>query len=685
MKMSEIRRRIPGQRPTIPAVPGQMPAAEVRPVRDERAEAAFQGGSRMGARSIADAARGTQDNGPAEAVARIGKEDVMKATKMLNKYKAGKASVDNRIIRAQEWWKLRNWDMIREERGTEGTQEKMSATAWLWYSIVTKHADMMDSYPEPVIRPRMQDDKAQAEVLSEVVPAVLNMNKFGDTYDTTMWQKLQEGTGCYHVGWDKNKLGGIGDVSITNINLLQLFWEPGIEEIEKSKNLFFTRLMDNEQLEQMYPQLEGKLKTAQLVAKKYRTDDAVDTTGKSVVVDWYYHKWNGSRKVLHYCQFVSDEILYATENDPESAEEGLYADGEYPFVLDPLYKVKGSPAGYGYIDIGKDAQTDVDTINQAMVTNSVVTSTPRYFIQTDGAVNEAEFSDWSQPFVHINGMLTDKQIMPIETSGIQGNALSMYDRKIEELKFITANNDVNNGNTPGGVTAASAIAALQEQSGRTSKDTNRGNYRAFDKVTEMVISRIKQFYKVPRWFRILGQDGQEKFVRFSNEEIQAQQLEGGMGLQPGMREPVFDIEVRSQRESAYTTMSQNELALQFQQIGVFNPQMTDQTLLMLDMMQFKGKEELQQKIKAMGTIQDCLIQVAQIAMALADKYQPEAAVQLGGILQALSMDTGMMAVGPAEGQPVSLDSVENAAEGKPSNTNPRVQKAREQVSESTRI
>ena len=661
--------------PANPTTTTNLPGSAVRTAE---AQAAYQLGARMGAESLAPNGGQTAQ----QTVAPIGKEQVMKAIETLNKYKQGKASVDRRIIRAQEWWKLRNWQMIQEERGIQGATEKKSATAWLWNSVVGKHADAMDSYPEPVILPRMAEDKAEAQILSEIIPVVLKNNKFGDVYDEVQWQKLQEGTGTYHVGWDKSKLGGMGDVSVKKVNMLQLFWEPGVEDIQESENLFYTKLMDNKRLEQMYPQLAGKLGRAVLIAKEYRTDDKVDTSEKSVLVDWYYHKWDGNRKILHYVQFVGEEILYSTENNGEA--EGLYSDGEYPFVLDPLYKVAGSPAGYGYFDIGKDCETDVDTINQALVQNTVVTSTPRYFIQNDGSVNEDEFADWSKPFIHTNGMLGENALRQVMTNGIQGNAISMLERKIDELKYITGNTDVNNGSTPSGVTAASAIAALQEQSGRTSKDTNRGAYRAYEQIINMVIERIRQFYDIPRQFRILGPKGQEMFVKYSNAKLVDQQLTGGMGLQPGYRKPVFDIDVHAQRETAYTKMSQNELAVQFMQMGVFNPQMTDQSLLMLDMMDFKGKDELQQKIQNMGTMQDALLKVAQIAMALAQQHDPEVAAQLGVILQQMSMDAGLPAgTAPAEA-PQAPAEMPAEDQGKPSNTNAFVRKARAQVAESTR-
>ena len=664
------------QRGTYPAEPGRAPEAEVRAVRTGEEEQAFNLGQQMGAAGIAGS------EAPAEAMRKIGKDEIIKAIHILEKYKAGKQSVDRRIIRAQEWWKLRNWEMIQEEKGVNGSTVQKSATAWLWYSIVGKHADAMDCYPEPIILPRMQEDKAEAKILSEIIPVVLQLNKFPIVYSREQYQKLQEGTGAYHVGWDKSKLGGIGDINISKVSILQLFWEPGIEEIEDSANVFFTRLVDNDQLEQMYPQLKGKLGHAQLVAKSYRTDDAIDTSEKSVLVDWYYHRWDGPRKVLHYCQFVGEEILYSTEN--EGMQNGLYDDGEYPFVLDPLYEVQGSPAGYGYFDIGKDCQGDIDTINQAMVQNAVVTSTPRYFIQTDGGVNEDEFADWSKPFIHTSGMLGDQQLKPVITNGIQGNALTMLQNKIEELKFVTGNTDVNNGGTPSGVTAASAIAALQEQSGRTSKDTTRGAYQAYNKVIEKVIERIRQFYDIPRQFRILGPNGQEQFVNYSNAKLKEQELAGGMGMEPGLRKPVFDVEVRAQRENAYTKMSQNELAIQFLQLGVFNPQMTDQALMMLDMMDFKGKDELQQKVETKGTLQEELMKVAQIAMALAQKYEPAVANQLGAVLNGMSADAGMN-VGGSGAQAEMPKLAEAEAQGKPSEASANVRKAKAQVQESTRV
>lgn len=614
---------------------------------------------------------------------RITKEILSEAMQTMRKYKNGKASVDRRVIDAQQWWKLRNWEQIEAQKSTKGSHNAKSNTAWLWNCIVGKHADAIDSYPEPIILPRMKDDKEQAKMLSDIVPVVMALNGFEQTYNDVAWQKLIEGTGAYGVFWDKDKLNGLGDVSIRKVNLLNLFWEPGVSDIQDSKNLFSVALMDNDTLRQIYPQLVGKTLENNKFVSEYRYDDAVDTTDKSLVVDWYYHGYQGGRKVLHYCKFVGDHVLYATEDDPELAQKGLYDDGLYPFVLDPLFPVEGSPAGFGYIHVGKDTQKDIDLISQAVVTNAVVSATPRFFVRKDGAINEQEYADTTKPFIHVNGNLGQDSIVPVTPPTLPGNVIDVMQGKVEELKFVTGNTDINNGGVPSGVTAASAIAALKEDSGRSSKDSNKAAYRAYARIVTMVIERIRQFYDMPRQFRIVGQGGAESYVSYTNAGLIAQPQGEEFGVDMGFRLPAFDVDVRAQRENAYTRTAQNELAIQLYQLGVFNPQLADQSIMMLDMMDFKGKDEIREKVQQMGTMAQTLVQIADIASQLA--------IQTGDQQAAMMIQ---QIAGQVAGQPLSLP---GADMGKPTmpegdatgasikpEKHPFVRKAEEQAANASR-
>ena len=612
----------------------------------------------------------------------MNRERLNQATQTLLKYKEGKNSVNRRVMEAQNWWKLKNWEEQEKARGTRGASRHKSNTGWLWNCIVGKHADAIDSYPEPIILPRAEDDKDEANRLSKVVPVVMELNGFESVYSDAAWQKMQEGTGVYGIFWDPEKLNGLGDISIKKINILNMYWEPGVQDIQESRNLFYVHYEETADLVQAHPELEGVIDgSSRMSIDQYKTDDAINLDGKSLVIDWYYKRaGENGKKELHYCQYVNESVLFSTEETGEP----LYEHGEYPFVLDPLFPVAGSPAGYGYIDIAKDTQMDIDTLSQAMVKNMEASATPRFFVRKDGSINEDEFGDWSKPFVHSGGMLGDDSIKPVTVNSINSIALKMLQQKVDEIKFITGNTDVNNGGVPSGVTAASAIAALKEDSGRSSKDSSKAAYRAYRKIVNMVIELIRQFYGIPRQFRIVGPDGQDEYTQYDNSQIAPQPVPNGFGVEDGMRLPVFDIEVRAQRENAYTKMSQNELAVQMYQMGVFNPQMTDQALQMIDMMDFRGKEELRRKIQAQGTIQETLVQVGQIAMALAQQYQPEVADQLAGVLQGVMADTGMAGGGSAEkAQEIAGGAPDNMAEPNP-NENKLVQRARERSANASR-
>lgn len=561
----------------------------------------------------------------------IGVAEVRKARELIARYKSDRANLQQRIIDNEEWWKLRHWESMRKKQSNASPFDP--ASAWLWNVIASKHADAMDAYPEPNILPRMPDDKEEAKKLTSVLPVILEHNEFENVYSDVQWYKLKQGTGVYGVFWDSSMNNGLGDIRLTKIDLLSLFWEGGIEDIQESANVFYESIINNDELEAIYPQLKDKLNsTAQKEAGSYRYDDNVSLEGKSAVIDWYYHKHDGARKVLHYAKFVGEELLFATENEPEAYPNGWYDHGMYPFVFDNMYDVEGTPCGYGCIDIGKSAQEQIDLINESIVRNALLASKPRYFIRGDGSVNEEEFADWSKDFVHTNGNLAQDAIRLIEVQHLNGNYLSLLEMKQQEMKETTGNRDASNGGTQSGVTAASAIAAMQEASGKLSRDSTRGAYRAYRKIIDLCIELIRQFYDKPRFFRITGDMGAMEFAKFDNSGMIPQYQGDIYGMDMGFRKPVFDISVTAQKQNPYTKLTQNELALQFFNLGFFSPQMTDMALSCLDMMDFNGKDEVMQKIQAHGTMQQKLVQLGQLALTMAQEHAPDMVPMIGQFL-----------------------------------------------------
>lgn len=546
----------------------------------------------------------------------IGPEQIAKAILTLQKYKAGKAMTEQRIIASETWWKKRHWEYMQ---GVGNPNDHQSASAWLFNCIMSKHADAIEAYPEPNILPRERNDKDEAKKLSAIVPVVLEQNDYEETYSDGAWQKLKQGTRIEGVFWDGSKHNGLGDISVRVIDALNIYPEPGIKDIQKCRNVFTTELVDVDILRQQYPdQLGDRAITGKaLEPRKYAYDDNLDITDKAVVVDWYYKKHIGGKSVLHYVKFVDDVILFASENDPKYAN-GWYEHGLYPFVFDPLFPIEGSIFGYGYIDIGKDAQAMIDRMGQAIEKNVLMGAQPRYFVRQGGEVNEKEFADWTKPYVHVpTGNLGEDSIRQIKVDPLNAIYVNVLQMKIEELKETTGNRDASNGGTQAGVTAASAIAAMQEQAGKTSRASTRSAYRAYARMVGMVIELIRQFYDLPRQFRIIGAGGEEEFQTLDNSGLKPQHQGMMLGEDMGYRMPVFDVEVSTQKMTAYTKLAQNEMALQMYQLGVLDPQNADRALALLDIMDFDHKDMIEDKVRRNGTMYQLLVQYQQIALNLA--------------------------------------------------------------------
>jgi hypothetical protein len=602
-------------------------------------------------------------------VAPIGSEQLKKLTQILQKYKAGKTVTEQRIIASENWWKLRN--ASEEQKQTDIVKKGfVSKSGWLHNVIVSKHADAMEAFPEPNVLPREEGDRGEARMLSAIIPCVLEQNNFEETYDNAMWSKMKSGTAVYKVVWDKNKLNGLGDIGVECANILNLFWEPGVTDIQKSRYFFHTELCDKDLLQERYPeQLKDGLKGDAFVSSKFLYDDHVDTENKVTVVECYYHKYIQGKNTLQYVKYVNDVVLYATENEieplmddmgmpkPPMAMVGLYDHGKYPYVFDALYPIEGSPCGYGYVDICQNPQTEIDMLKTAFVKNARVGAIPRYFSRGDGTINEEEFLDLENPIVHATGGMTENDLRPVEHKPIDGSYLNLLQWDVNELRETSGNTETSTGTTSSGVTAASAIAALQEASGKGSRDSTLSAYRAYSEIVEICIELIRQFYNMPRKFRILGQYGAEQYVTYTNQGIQPQSQGVDFGQDMGERLPIFDIKVSAQKKNVYTKVTQNELALQFFQMGFFNPQMTDQALMCLDLMEFDGRDGVMQKVAQNGTMFDKLMQYMQLSMMLAQAAAPQYVEQIAMDMQNMGGQVGAPMGGGVAPQMMESDNI----------------------------
>ena len=515
--------------------------------------------------------------------------DIKKAQLLLKKYKAARSSLTSRIIHNEQWYRMRHVQPISEVR-------YVPASAWLFNSLAVKHADAMEAIPAPYVSAREPSDTESAEALSKLLPVILEQNDFPGVYSAIWNDKLKHGTGCYGVFWNPMASGLLGDIELKRIDLINLFWEPGVNELNDSPHVFHCELQSIEALMERYPQIKELSADPAEESGRYLYDDDVDVSDKATVVDWYYKKRgeDGTDRV-HYCKFVGDYKLFCTEDEAEYAEKGLYDHGKYPFVTDIMYAIEGTPCGFGALDIMKDAQMQIDRLNYAILENARMAATRRYFIRADGSVDEKEFADWTRPFVHIQGAgLGEDSIREITVEPLSDIYLDVINNKITELKETSGNRDVTSGGSEKGVVAAAAITALQESGSEMTGDMIASSYRAFCKVCTLIVELIRQFYTVPRCFRIISPNGvgEPSYLVYDNSTISGFEGICADGSEKYGRIPAFDISISAEKGEKSKREELNSMAKELYGMGVFDPQNRESAKMLLSMMEFEGRDEL---------------------------------------------------------------------------------------------
>lgn len=578
-----------------------------------------------------------QQSAPAEP--HFTPDKVSEVLQILHEYKDGKTTVDMKATENQEWWRLRHWNVIQGK--TEAGKAKVEVgSAWAVNSILNKHADFMDSFPKANVLAREADDEEEAQILSKILPAIEEHTDAEQVYNTAGYDFLIDGTAITSVLWDPMAHDGMGDIKKTNVDIHNVFWQPGIEDIQQSKYFFDVSVADVNDVKLQYPDIADRIGGGkQGFITEYIHDDNINHQNDIEIINCYYKKLEMRpvlinidpqtvaqhlvpREILHMAIIIGDQCVFCSEDNPEY-QDGFYKHGKYPYVFRKCFPVKDSPCGFGYLDIMKYPQRDIDKLDQAIMKNTMMKAKPRWWVKKNADINKEAFADWNEEIVEVGSGDLGSAVQQMDVDTLPAIVETHLEAKIDELKEISGNRDFSQGSTASGVTAASAIAALQEAGSKLSRDINKAMYRGSREEYYLEIELIRQFYTEPRTFRIDDGSGRYEYMDYSNVNIAPQDITTPEGTRH--KKSIFDLEVSAEKQSPFSRASQNETAKELYQMGLFAPDNATSALVCLDMMEFEGKEKIKQQIQQNDTFMQQFQQMQQLIIQLS----PEAAVQMG--------------------------------------------------------
>jgi hypothetical protein len=344
--------------------------------------------------------------------------------------------------------------------------------------------------------------------------------------------------------------------------------------------------------------------------------DDDDLKDKVLVIDWYT-KENGR---VDLCKIIGGHIIKDTAGN-EEYPDGLYAHGKYPITVDVLFPMEGTPIGFGFIDILMSPQSYIDKLDQIISKNALVSGKQRWLVSKGTGINMDQLKDLSVDFIDMDGSINDDKLKELQAKALHPFIANHREGKIQELKEIAGDNQFSRGEAGKGITAASAIQALQEASNKVDRDMVGAGYRTYKLIVILTIELIREFYDDARKFRITKPNGKKEYMKFTNEQMKAQELppafEGANMMDnpeaPGQmienpeyeadtRKPIFDIKVQPEKSNPFSRAALNEFSKELYQLGFFDPERAPQALIALDLMDFEGKETIIQKIGENGDL-----------------------------------------------------------------------------------
>ena len=562
-----------------------------------------------------------------------------------------------RIDDNEEIYQGNHWDSADETiHSANNSTFPKPVTPVITSTIENIKADMSDEFPKAVFHPDAYGTEETAKVLTKVVQQELDVCGFEKSYDRMVQDFLNDGWTPMEVGYDPSLNLGLGGSYIQYVVNKNFMCDPQVSDLQEGRACFKFARRPKDWFLQHYPEHFEYMDGGGSDAIDDDHEDFNSTTAPSekdnfLLIEAWFRIYDPETKKhsVHMVLTAGGQIL---ENSHDEKPEGYFKHGMYPFVIAALFPQKGSALGLGITDMFKDAQRYSDKLDQILLVNALRASKPRLLVQK-GVIDRDDFIDFNKEYIEVEGspaavaMWQDIQPLP---SYIMNYIMSIR----ETIKSESGANDQARGETSGGITAASAITALQDMATKRSRLESRAFNYAFKEAVRMLVDVLREFSVVPREVPITV-NGKLKKFKFSNENLS--KLFGKEAQLP----VEYFVEIKTARQTRYTMMTHNELWLQMMQTlaGTVDP------VIMLEGIEGDEKEDLLDNIRRAqeGGMLRLQQENAQLQQMLAQMQE-----QMGQYQDIAARAQGAMGaeIAAGQGMPTSLDELMAQQAGAPS-------------------
>jgi hypothetical protein len=468
-----------------------------------------------------------------------------------SKAKQARKAVDDKWI---EWYQMFRGRQWRENRPSYRHAEVINL---IFRAIQSEVPIVMDTRPKIEYIPTEPGDLELASVLNQVLESDWEAGNWLYKLTEIVYESRFYGTGTGSMIYDPDAAMGMGRIVFESEDTFCAFPDKYARNVNEKANYFvWAEPKPIDLLKRKYPEHKEHIKSDLMDMSQWERKNFSETiksirAGDARVFTEGTSKYDLESKdealeitlYIHDQEYVEEEVKGI---DKDTGAEGIsyvqmlkypmgrkvvtvsgvlvedvpleFEDKKFPYLRLTNYIDPRQYWGISEIEQLESPQKMFNKLVSFALDVLTLMGNPIWVVDTTSGIDTDNL--FNRP-----GLVVEKEpgseVRREEGVHLQPYVLNM----INEIKMwfddISGSNDVSRGNRPEGVTAASAISALQDAQQTRIRQKSRNLDAFLQDMGKMYASRVFQYYDTPRIFRVTGQENSQNYFKFHVDKVEA--------------------------------------------------------------------------------------------------------------------------------------------------------------------
>lgn len=382
---------------------------------------------------------------------------------------------------------------------------------------------MTDNNPKFIAMATNPDGDEFSQVVQMALDYEWDREKMSIKLPAQLIPMLVYGTAIWFVQWD-GKDGKFGNIKIKPVDPFNIFPDPLAENVDSCEYIVYATYKHANQIKKMFPKKASAIEGSRITMSELvngRDENDTREENQVLILEMWCRDWitkdidDKGEEVLKYPKgrviTCLPELGIVLED-----KKNPYNDGKFPFVIMKNYDIPFTFWGMGEVEQILSPQKYISELTNQIIDNAKNTANMQWIVDKNSGIGYGKLTNRPGLVVRKNpGSEVRRDTPP---------AMPIYVREqIDTLKSdiqdISGVLDALRGDKQTGITTASAILALQENSQSRIRLKIKLMEDVLSDVAKMVYSRMQQFWKFDRWVRVTDIEGTSSFQQIGENVL----------------------------------------------------------------------------------------------------------------------------------------------------------------------